>query len=205
MLLCSSVILQHVNIYNAGALLCDATFFHVHQLKDALHHYIAMNMECLLERGLLDDINEEVLSELGEFLRKQQAAKLPFTRSGENVKKAMEDWDNWIQLQDIPEPYLPSSVDKQNQSPRLQAKYKPTRKTSIPDSIALPTPTIPSSETPVEMVDVMTPRDPSWYSPEKPNFPHLTSANEQPTSPSRPWKLSPTVRSIDRFARSFVE
>ncbi|KAL5530926.1 hypothetical protein ACEPAG_3802 [Sanghuangporus baumii] len=107
LLVCSSVILQFLNINNACAILSDASHFNAKQLVSSVHGYLARNLETLLESRMLDDLPVHLLRQLAEFIRVRQSEKLPVTRSGMMVEKALEIWKDWLSLQDIPQPIIP--------------------------------------------------------------------------------------------------
>ncbi|OCB92256.1 hypothetical protein A7U60_g336 [Sanghuangporus baumii] len=107
LLACSSVILQFLNINNACSILSDASHFNAEQLVSSVHGYLARNLETLLESRMLGDLPVHLLRQLAEFIRARQSEKLPVTRSGMMVEKALETWKDWLALQDIPQPIVP--------------------------------------------------------------------------------------------------
>ncbi|KAF8594148.1 hypothetical protein BDV93DRAFT_565726 [Ceratobasidium sp. AG-I] len=100
--ICSTVILRHLTLSNCTSILTDASPLHAPKLKSRIHAYIAMNMECLLEKRMLDDIPHDTLKDLSLFVRAQQAVKLPRTRGGIWVEKLMDRWKGWVEQQDWP-------------------------------------------------------------------------------------------------------
>jgi hypothetical protein len=107
-LICSSVVLRHVNIHNVTGLLSDASFYNARALKESLQLYIAQNIgssflsliifyfttltltspslrscaETMLESRLLDSMPLDTLSELSAFIGFRQGLRLPISRSG---------------------------------------------------------------------------------------------------------------------------
>lgn len=57
---------------------------------------------------MLDDLPMHILRQLSEFIRARQAEKLPVTRSGKMVERALQNWKDWLALQDFPQPVVPS-------------------------------------------------------------------------------------------------
>ncbi|KAL6301747.1 regulator of chromosome condensation 1/beta-lactamase-inhibitor protein II [Sparassis latifolia] len=107
-LLCSAVILKRVNISNVCYILADATHYHAMSLAQSLHGYMAANMETLLESRMLDDLTPDLIRQLSVSVRQQQAQKYPMSRSNELVDKAMESYGDWLALQDVPQPIIPT-------------------------------------------------------------------------------------------------
>ncbi|KAL5492938.1 hypothetical protein ACEPAI_4386 [Sanghuangporus weigelae] len=142
LLVCSSVILQFLNINNACAILSDASHFNAKQLVSSVHGYLAWNLETLLESRMLDDLPVHLLRQLADFIRARQSEKLPVTRSEMMVEKALETWKDWLALQDIPQTIVPgrkSYAGHTRHSPKLSpemvaATSKRNRRTSAVQS-----------------------------------------------------------------------
>lgn len=100
--ICSSVILRHLTLSNCTSILTDASPLHAPKLKARIHAYIAINMECLLEKRTLDDLPHDTLKDLASFVRAQQALKLPRTRGGTWIERLMERHRAWVEEQDWP-------------------------------------------------------------------------------------------------------
>lgn len=109
MLLCSDVILTYSNIHNACYILADATYFSATQLVDRIQSYIAANMELFLESHMLDDIPPDLVLQLARFAQDKQKQKAPFVRGGQLVDMAMERWKDWLEMQDVPTPFVRSN------------------------------------------------------------------------------------------------
>ncbi|KAF8628076.1 hypothetical protein AX15_004107 [Amanita polypyramis BW_CC] len=102
-LVCSAVILEHVNIQNACYVLNDATHYNAKQLIERLQMYMTANLEPLLEQRMLDDFPHRLVKQLGAFARRKQAEKSPISRTTILVDTAIERHAGWLALQDIPE------------------------------------------------------------------------------------------------------
>jgi hypothetical protein len=87
-------------------MLADATHFQVRPLMHALHDYMAANMETLLEGRMLDDLAPNLIKQLTEFVRKQQAEKFVVTRSTKIFDRAVQNCGEWLALQDIAQPVI---------------------------------------------------------------------------------------------------
>ena len=111
---------------NAAALGAEASFHNAQDLKTSIFHYIACNLETMMENGLLDDMDIRILNDLTNFVRDRQAEKLPLTRSGILLDMAMEKYRDWIVLQDFPEPRLRYPREIKPKSPRLTSTQAPT-------------------------------------------------------------------------------
>lgn len=107
-LLCSAAIVKRINITNVGATLADATHFHAMSLVRSLQCYMAVNMETLLESRFLDELPLDLIRQLSFFVRQQQKQKYPLSRSNSLVDKAMKSAGDWLALQDIPQPIVPT-------------------------------------------------------------------------------------------------
>ncbi|KAG8702319.1 hypothetical protein FRC08_003567 [Ceratobasidium sp. 394] len=100
--ICSAVILRHVTLHNCTSILADASPLYSPKLKARIHEYVAVNMECLLEKRFLDDVAHDTMKELAAFVRAEQAVKLPHTRSGTWLARLTEKHKAWSDLQDFP-------------------------------------------------------------------------------------------------------
>ncbi|KAG6840585.1 hypothetical protein C0991_005725 [Blastosporella zonata] len=143
-LLCSVVILQHVNIHNACFILADATYLHAEQLIDRIQSFVTVNMEVFLETGMLDDIPAYLVKQLAQFARQKQIEKSSVSRSDEFAKQALERHADWLALQDFPVPFGRSNQgiprkesailkmartgpnDSPHQSPRVHPQQSPS-------------------------------------------------------------------------------
>ncbi|KAJ6490484.1 hypothetical protein DFH09DRAFT_374031 [Mycena vulgaris] len=108
-LLCSAVILKWTDINNVCYILTDASYFHAQQLVESIQGYMAANMETLLEGRMLDDLTPALIKQLSAFVVRKQTEKSPKARSSYIVDRAMAVHGDWLALQDIPEPIIPSS------------------------------------------------------------------------------------------------
>ncbi|KAG9308137.1 hypothetical protein JVU11DRAFT_12491 [Chiua virens] len=121
-LLCSRIILQYLNTYNACCLLTDAIHFNAVELADRVQGYMVANMEMLLESRILDDLDLRVVRKLSEHARAQQATHSPVSRSDKLGHAALEKHKDWLALQDIPVPIISSQkVFTAKDSPRTSA------------------------------------------------------------------------------------
>jgi inhibitor of Bruton tyrosine kinase len=65
-------------------------------------------METLLESGMLDLLSPDLVADLGAFVRRKQAVKSPYVTSNKFVEQALKKHEDWLALQDIPEPVMKS-------------------------------------------------------------------------------------------------
>jgi hypothetical protein len=126
--ICSAVILRHVTLTNCTAILADTSPIYSPKLKACIHKYIAVNIECLLERRYLDDMAYHTMKELSAFVRDQQAMKLPHTRSGAWIATLMEKHKEWLKLQDFPTVVVRAVPP--GRQPKTSPKLSPTSPTS---------------------------------------------------------------------------
>ncbi|KAJ6490578.1 hypothetical protein C8R47DRAFT_1319740 [Mycena vitilis] len=108
-LLCSAVILKWTDINNACYILTDASQYNAQQLVESIQGYIIANMETLLESRMLDDLTPALIQQLSKSVVRKQTEKSPKVRSNFMVDRAMAIYGDWLALQDIPEPIVPSS------------------------------------------------------------------------------------------------
>lgn len=80
--ICQKTMGKFVNTRNIASLLNEISPCAVTEFKDAGLEYICLQMETMLENHLLDDLDEDLVSELDDMVRDNQLAHLPFARSG---------------------------------------------------------------------------------------------------------------------------
>lgn len=118
-LVCSRVIARHCNPYNAAALATEASFYQASVLKRSIFDYIASCMETMLESGLLDDMDDEVLRDLSDVIAAKQSDRAVIPRSAILVSEAMAKNRDWLALQDIPTPRVRAPQKWKPRSPLL--------------------------------------------------------------------------------------
>ncbi|KIJ65354.1 hypothetical protein HYDPIDRAFT_181161 [Hydnomerulius pinastri MD-312] len=120
-LLCSEVILKHLNANNACYLLTDAIHFNAVDLAKSIQSYMAANLEMLLESRILDELDPRVARKLAEHTRSEQAEKSPVSRSDKLAREAIEKHKDWLALQDIPGPFVPNpkALHAHRDSPKM--------------------------------------------------------------------------------------
>ncbi|PFH48643.1 hypothetical protein AMATHDRAFT_5613 [Amanita thiersii Skay4041] len=139
-LLCSSVILQYANIYNAGYILSEATHYNAKQLVERLQTYMAVNLETLLESRMLDELPHRLIKQLGVFTRQKQAEKSPVSRTTVLLDAALVKHADWLELQDIPEPIVRLNRPLQESSARgISNTNKKSSRVSLASDPAIPT------------------------------------------------------------------
>ena len=130
-LICSRIISQHCNAYNAAALACEASFYQARTLKLSIFDYIISSMETMLESGLLDEMHEDVLMELSEVIAEKQAKKLSVARTGDLVNEAMKRQKEWLAFQDIPVPRVRIPYKKRIRASPVIAPVDSTRNPNL--------------------------------------------------------------------------
>ncbi|WVQ98856.1 hypothetical protein IAU59_005987 [Kwoniella sp. CBS 9459] len=118
-LVCSRMIIRHCNAFNAAALATEAAFYQATTLKLSIFDYIVSCMETMLESGLLDEMDNDVLLDLCDVISQKQADRLSVSRNQVLVKQAMEKHREWLSLQDIPQPRLRQPFKWKPRSPAL--------------------------------------------------------------------------------------
>ncbi|EXJ93079.1 hypothetical protein A1O3_01635 [Capronia epimyces CBS 606.96] len=79
--ICQQTLGRYVNVRNVCSLLNTVAECSVDSFKRAALEYICLNLESLLEMKLLDELDDELFSELDEVVQANQLAYLPFARS----------------------------------------------------------------------------------------------------------------------------
>ncbi|KAF2449391.1 hypothetical protein P171DRAFT_191775 [Karstenula rhodostoma CBS 690.94] len=80
--ICQKLIGRYVNARNVCSLLAAIAPSSVAEFKDAALEYVCLSMEAVMQNGSLDELDEDLLSELDHVVRENQLAYLPFARSG---------------------------------------------------------------------------------------------------------------------------
>ncbi|OIW24498.1 BTB/POZ domain-containing protein [Coniochaeta ligniaria NRRL 30616] len=115
--LCQKVMGKFVNSRNIASLLNEISPCAVTEFKDAGLEYICLQMETMLENHLLDDLDEDLLSELDERVRDNQLAQEPFARSGRATLLLHEQ-----------NPELAGDIDEERQRRVKEMAFKITQK-----------------------------------------------------------------------------
>jgi hypothetical protein len=195
-LLCSAVILKWTDINNACYILSDASHFHAQQLVESIQGYIAANLETLLESRMLDDLTPALIKQLSNFVTRKQKEKSPKVRSNFMVDRAMAIHGDWLALQDIPEPIIPSSRFPARKDAPLSpdpSKRRQSRTASVSNSPGVsPVITAQASST---IDDIFDMDDTEAVVLPAPSIDPLSST-VAPTSTVPVWKASSTPRSV---------
>lgn len=79
---CQQVVGRYVNVRNVCQLLNAVSPCSVTEFKDAGLEYICLSLESVLQNGLLDELDEDLIFELDQVVRENQVACLPIAKSG---------------------------------------------------------------------------------------------------------------------------
>ncbi|KAI1625164.1 hypothetical protein EDD37DRAFT_628999 [Exophiala viscosa] len=79
--ICQQILGRFVNVRNVCSLLNTVAECSVDDFKQAALEYICLNLESTLEMKLLDELDEDLFSQLDEVVEANQLAFLPFARS----------------------------------------------------------------------------------------------------------------------------
>ncbi|KAF1977406.1 hypothetical protein BU23DRAFT_295705 [Bimuria novae-zelandiae CBS 107.79] len=80
--ICQKLMGRYVNARNVCSLLAAIAPSSVAEFKDAALEYVCLSMEAVMQNSSLDELDEDLLSELDHVVRANQLAYLPFARSG---------------------------------------------------------------------------------------------------------------------------
>ena len=103
-------ILKYLNVHSTCYLLTDALHFNAVDLADRIQAYMTANVEVLLESRILGDLDPRVVCKLSERARGAQTAQSPVSRSEKLGHAALEKLKDWLSLQDVPVPIIPSQM-----------------------------------------------------------------------------------------------
>ena len=186
-LVCSEIILRHVNVNNACFILAEATHYHVAPLVESLQGYIAVNMETFLESRMLDDLSPDLVTELATFARKKQVQRLRLDELDAQVARLMAAHADWLAMADVAEPVIPSNrarKDSAKMSPSASTKTlrKPPSSPTLGAQVQVST--IGGNDDIFEMDDAIPPFNMGAPPPPPP----------PPASSSRVWKTSNAPR-----------
>lgn len=208
-LLCSAVILQHMNISNTPYILSDATHLHAQELVERTQSIMAVNMELMLESGMLDGIPTALVESLAQYIRAKQMEKSPVSRSSLLTEQALIKHADWLELQDIPGPINRS---KQKMFDRdftglPQSPHRPGRNVKEPplDSSPHQSPSLlpnilirlPPSNDDIFLMD--DPDDPAPLSGDNAQLPSTPSNSQSKIdNPSPVWKATSVPRLVSQ-------
>ena len=118
-LICSSIILKHIDPSNVCALYSEAVYYHLDELVTRLEAYIIINMEALVDHRMLGVLPHDLLKRISGAVRAEQLKKTPIARSSFFVDRAMERYGGWLGLQDIPQLIVRTQpIKKRSEVPR---------------------------------------------------------------------------------------
>ncbi|KIV92166.1 hypothetical protein PV10_06627 [Exophiala mesophila] len=88
--ICQEVVGKYVTVRNVCSLLNTISECSVDNFKLAALEYICLNLECMLELKLLDELDEDLLIELDDVVQANQLSYSPFARSGRAEDELMD-------------------------------------------------------------------------------------------------------------------
>ncbi|KAK4162856.1 BTB/POZ domain-containing protein 1 [Cladorrhinum sp. PSN259] len=128
--ICQQVMGRFVNIRNVSHLLNAISPCSITEFKDAGLEYICLQLETMLENHLLDELDEDLILELDEVVRDNQAAQSPFVKSGqadlllhENNPRLAEDIDEERQIRVKEMAYKAHKEEERRLSVPVRTKY----------------------------------------------------------------------------------
>ncbi|KAK4126872.1 hypothetical protein N657DRAFT_668872 [Parathielavia appendiculata] len=128
--ICQQVMGRFANIRNIAHLLNAISPCSVTEFKDVGLEYICLQLETMLENHLLDELDQDLLLELDEVVRDNQAAQSPFVRSGrtelllhENNPWLAEEIDEERQIRIKEVAFRAQREEEKKLSSSVKAKY----------------------------------------------------------------------------------
>ncbi|KAK3682418.1 hypothetical protein B0T22DRAFT_282969 [Podospora appendiculata] len=111
--ICQHVMGRFANIRNIAHLLNAISPCSITEFKDAGLEYVCLQLESMLENHLLDELDEDLLLQLDEVVRDNQAAQFPFSKSGRAELLLHEN-----------NPQLAQDIDEERQTRVKEMAYK---------------------------------------------------------------------------------
>ncbi|PWY99758.1 hypothetical protein BCV70DRAFT_161852 [Testicularia cyperi] len=111
-LVASSLLRKRVMSHTVGAVMTEADFYNADQLKDITMDYCTRSMETLLEGGMLNHLDANILRALTEFVRRRQDEKLRRTVASDRLTALIELHRDYYDDLDIPPPSLHLLADR---------------------------------------------------------------------------------------------
>lgn len=122
--ICQQVMGRFANIRNIAHLLNSISPCSVTEFKDVGLEYICLQLETMLENHLLDELDDDLLLELDEVVRDNQAAQSPFVRSGRTE----------LLLHEI-NPWLAEEIDEERQIRIKEIAFKVHREEKLSSAV----------------------------------------------------------------------
>ncbi|RPB16727.1 hypothetical protein P167DRAFT_499246 [Morchella conica CCBAS932] len=94
---CQKVLGNYVNTRNAAQLLMAVSACSETGFKDMCMQYICLNIETMLENHLLDDLDEDLMSELNEVIKDNQRRCHPKSRAGRQEEMLLEKYPSMVE------------------------------------------------------------------------------------------------------------
>ncbi|KAJ3888511.1 hypothetical protein GG344DRAFT_53490 [Lentinula edodes] len=126
-LLTSQLILKFLNIHNACYILSEASHYHAYELVTSVESYISENLETFLETHMLEVLDPSIIKHLSSYIRSRQENKASIVRSNILVKHAMSKWQEWLENEDIPLVFVPSTGSLRRQRERKLSQKDPSK------------------------------------------------------------------------------
>ena len=200
-LLCSTVILKHVNLYNACYVLVEATHLSAEELSERIQSFMAVNMDFLLDSGILDDLDPTMVKQLTGYIRAKQEEESPITRSGRLTNDVMTRHADWLASQ----PPSPPEIDLLQEEflTVVRSPPKMRRKTSSLNQDSSPHPSPPLRP---QRAIRRPPSNDEIFAMDEPDDPAIPMAGDVqppqpvsrlPASPSSIWKAPVVPRSVN--------
>ncbi|KAK0708075.1 hypothetical protein B0H67DRAFT_496289 [Lasiosphaeris hirsuta] len=114
--ICQQMMGRFANIRNIADFLNAISPFSVTEFKDVGLEYICLQLESMLENHLLDELDKDLLLDLDEVVRANQATHMPFTKGGQAELLLHETY-----------PELAQDIDEERQIRVKEMAYKTQR------------------------------------------------------------------------------
>lgn len=126
--ICQKMMGKFANIHSVAHLLNAISPCSITEFKDAGLEYVCLQLESILENHLLDELDEDLLLELDEVVRANQAVQLPFAKSGRAEMLLHEN-----------NPLLAQDIDEERQTRVREMAYKAQKEEDKKPSLPLRT------------------------------------------------------------------
>ena len=115
--ICQQVMGRFVNTRNIAQLLNEIGPFAITEFKDAGLEYICLQMESMLENHFLDELDQDLLLDLDQVVRENQAAQLRYAKKGGAEERLLEE-----------NPGLAQEIDEERQRRVREMAFKVTQR-----------------------------------------------------------------------------
>ncbi|CCG82259.1 BTB domain and ankyrin repeat protein [Taphrina deformans PYCC 5710] len=133
---CQAVLARHIYRKNVAIILHEADRYSADELKEGCLEYCAKNLQFLLEKDLLADLDDALMHDLELLIARKQIERLPISKSGSLLSQLIQRNPRVLDESDVlREKYLASLLkitNEETSNPSLPNSQSMSRKASTP-------------------------------------------------------------------------